>query len=42
MKKPLSKINEGPEHYKTMFSGPVIYNDDLKHINPHKPKVVDW
>ena len=34
MKKPLSKINEDPEAYRTMFSGPAVYNEDLKHINP--------
>ena len=37
MKKPLSKINEDPEAYRTMFSGPTMYNEDLKHINPQDP-----
>ena len=40
MKKPLSKINE--EHYRTMFSGPVVYSEDLKHINLQEDKAVDW
>ena len=31
MKKPLSRINEDPEHYMILFSGPAMYNDDLKH-----------
>ena len=25
MQKPLSRINEDPEHYRTMFSGPAMY-----------------
>ena len=42
MKKPLSKINEDPEAYRTMFSGPAVYNEDLKHINPQDPISFDW
>ena len=41
MKKPLSKINEDPESYRTMFNPPV-YNEDLKHTNPQDPIVFDW
>ena len=33
MKKPLSKINENPESYRTMFNT-LMYNEDLKHFNP--------
>ena len=36
MKKPLSKINEDPESYRT------IYNQDMKHINPRDQIVFDW
>ena len=42
MQKPLSKINEDPEHYRTMFSSPVVYSEDLKHINPQEAKAIDW
>ena len=42
MKKPLSKINEDPEAYRTMFSGPAVCNEDLKHINPQDPIAFDW
>ena len=42
MKKPLSKFNEDPEAYRTMFSGPAVYNEDLKHINPQDPIAFDW
>ena len=42
MKKPLSKINEDQEHYRTMFRRPAVYNKDLKHINPQNPIAVDW
>ena len=42
MKKPLSKVIEDPEHYRTMFSGPVVYSEDLKHINPKEVKDNDW
>ena len=42
MKKPLSKINEDQEAYRTMFSGPAAYNEDLKHINPRDPFSIDW
>ena len=42
MKKPLSKINEDPEHYRIMFSGPVVYIEDLKPINPKDSKAIDW
>ena len=28
MKKPLRKINEDPEHNRTIFSGPALYNED--------------
>ena len=41
MKKPLSKINEDPKHYSTVFSGHVVYSEDLKHINPQDAKAVD-
>ena len=41
MKKPLSKINEDPEAYRTMFNPP-IYNEDLKHTNPQDPIAFDW
>ena len=41
MKKPLSKIKEDPESYRTMFNPP-MYHDDLKHINPKDQKVFDW
>ena len=41
MKKPLSKINEDPELYRTMFNPP-MYNEDLKHTNPQDPKAFDW
>ena len=40
MKKP-SRINEDPEQYRSMFSSPALYNEDLKHINPQKSKVID-
>ena len=39
---PLSKINEDPEAYRTMFSGPAVYNEELKHINPQDPIAFDW
>ena len=42
MKKYLSKVNEDPEHKRTMLSGPAMYSEDLKHINPKNPKAVDW
>ena len=42
MKKPLSKINVEPDHNRTMFCGPVVYSEDLKHINPQDAKAVDW
>ena len=42
MKKSLSKINEDLEHYKTMFSSPTMYSEDLKHINPQDSKTIDW
>ena len=32
--KPYSKINHDAEHFKTKFSGPVLYDEDLSHINP--------
>ena len=41
MKKPLSKINEEPESYKTMFNPP-MYDEDLNHINPQEVKAIDW
>ena len=41
MKKPLSKIKEGPEAYRTIFNPP-MYNEDLKHVNPQDQKVFDW
>ena len=40
MKKPLSKINENPESYRTMFNPP-MYNEDLKHTNPQNQIVFD-
>ena len=42
MKKPLSKINEDPKEYCSMISGPAVYNEDLKHINPQDPIAFDW
>ena len=42
MKRPLSKINEDLEAYRTMFSGPAVYNEELKHINPQDPIAFDW
>ena len=42
MNKPLCKIKDDPEHYRTMFSGPIVYSEDLKHINPQDAKAVDW
>ena len=42
MKKPLSKINEDPEHNRTVFSGPLVYSEVLKHINPQEAKAIDW
>ena len=39
---PLIKINEDPEHYRTMLSGPVVYSEDLKHINAQDSKAIDW
>ena len=42
MKKPLSKINADQEAYRTMFSGPAAYNEDLKHINTRDPISIDW
>ena len=41
MKMPLSKINEDPEHYRTMLRGAVVYSEDLKHIKPQEAKAVD-
>ena len=41
MKKPLSKINEDPESYRTMFNPP-MYDEDLNHINPQEVKAIDW
>ena len=41
MKKPLSKINEDPEAYRTRFNPP-MYDEDLKHINPQNPIAFDW
>ena len=41
MKKPLSKINEDPEAYRTRFNPP-MYDEDLKHINPQEVKTIDW
>ena len=41
MKKPLSKINEDPESYRTMFNPP-MYNEDFKHTNPQDPIAFDW
>ena len=41
MKKPLSKINEDPESYRTMFNPP-MYNEYLKHTNPQDQIVFDW
>ena len=42
MKKPLSKINEDPEHYRTRFSGPVVYDEDLIQINAQDVTTIDW
>ena len=39
---PLSKINEDPEHYCSMFSGPAVYSENLKHIYPRDSKAIDW
>ena len=41
MKKPLSKINEDPESYRTMFN-PLMYNENLKHTNPQDPIAFHW
>ena len=41
LKKPLSKINEDPEAYRTRFNPP-MYDEDLKHINPQEVKAIDW
>ena len=41
MKKPLSKINEDPEAYRTRFNPP-MYDEDLKHINPQNQITFDW
>ena len=40
MKKPLIKINKDPEHYRTILSGPVVYSEDIKHINHQDSKAV--
>ena len=42
MKKPLSKINEDPEHYRTRFSGPVVYDEVLSQINVKEVPTIDW
>lgn len=42
MRKPLSKINEDPHHFKTKFSGPVQYNEDLNCINLQNSITFDW
>ena len=42
MRKPLSKINEDPHHFKTKFSGPVQYDEDLNCINPQNAITFDW
>ena len=42
MKKPLSKINEDPEHYRTRFSGPVVYDEVLSQINVKDVPTIDW
>ena len=39
--KPLSKINEDPESYRTMLNPP-MYNEDMKHVNPQDPIAFDW
>ena len=41
MKKPLSKINEDPEAYRTRFNPP-MYDEALIHINPQEPIAFDW
>ena len=41
MKKPLSKINEDPEAYRTRFNPP-MYDEALIHINPRDPIAFDW
>jgi len=41
-KKPLSKINDDPHHYKSKFSGPVQYNEDLNCINLQNSITFDW
>ena len=41
MKKPLSKINEDPEAYRTRFNPP-MYDEDLIHINPQNQITFDW
>ena len=40
--KPLSKINEDPEHYRTRFSGPVVYDEALSQINAKAVPAIDW
>ncbi len=37
-----SKINEDPHHYKSKFSGPVQYDEDLNCINPQNAITFDW
>ena len=41
MKKPLSRINEDTEAYRTMFNPP-MYDEGLKHINTQIVKAIDW
>ena len=35
-------MNEDPEHYRTMFRGPEVYSEDLKHKNPHDTIAIYW
>ena len=35
-------MNEDPEHYLKMFSGPAVYSEDLKHKNRHDTIAIHW
>ena len=35
-------MNEDPEHYRTIFRGPEVFSEDLKHKNPHDTKAIYW
>ena len=42
MRKPLSKINADPHHYKTKFSWPVQYDENFNCINPQNAITFYW